>query len=347
MYNFNSISTTNKLLLIIIVPMVFYILKVLGFIFAPLMFAFFIALLFMPSMRWLLRKKVPRILAIILVMLVVGLILTASGAIISLSGKQIIEGKDALYQILDDKVGVVIAPYAEVLGIDTKTYPSTIKSMIFSPQITETLYGNFGQGFTLVQNSLTFLLLTFFFLVLLMAGSMNLEKILGQTLFRSKMRSVKTYMAIEHNIVKFLKVKFFVSLLTGITFGLLALLLGMSFPLFWGILAFALNFVQMIGSVISTLAATLFAFIEIEQPGTVLLAGILFTTVQLLLGSVLEPVLMGRSFSINIIAVLIMLMFWGYMWEIPGLILSIPITVLIKTMLEQFESTRLISRLMS
>lgn len=347
MYNFNSIATTNKLLLIIIVPMVFYILKVLGFIFAPLLFAFFIALLFMPSMRWLLRKKVPRILAIVLVMIVSGLLLAAAGTVVSLSGKQIVEGKDALYQVLDAKVGGIIAPYAEILGIETDTYPSTIKSMIFSPQVTETLYGNFGQGFTLVQNSLTFLLLTFFFLVLLLAGSMNLEKIMGQTLFTSKMRSVKTYMTIEHNIVKFLKVKFFVSLLTGIAFGLLAMAFGMSFPLFWGLLAFALNFIQMIGSVLSTLAATLFAFIEIEQPGTVLLAGLLFTGAQLLLGSVLEPVLMGRSFSINIIAVLIMLMFWGYMWELPGLILSIPITVLIKTMLEQFESTRLISKLMS
>ncbi|MDO8896569.1 MAG: AI-2E family transporter [Bacteroidales bacterium] len=347
MFKINEISTTNKLLLAITIPLSFYILKVLGFIFAPLMFAFILTLVFMPSLRWLLKRKIHRIVAIVLVMIVMSLGVFLSVVLVRQIGKEIIDGKEELYQKLDAKVGKTIAPYAEFLGIDTNTYPSAIKSILFSNQVTETIYGNFGQTFTLVQRTLTFILLTIFFLVLLLAGSLNLEKMMGQTLFTSKMRSVKTYMSIEQNIVKFLKVKLFVSILTGLTFGLLCWLFGISFPLFWGLFAFALNFVQMIGSLVVTILGTLFAFIEIEQPGTILLIGLLFTSIQLLFGSVLEPILMGKSFSINIIAVLIMLMFWGYMWGIPGLILSIPITVLLKTLLEQFDGTRLFAKLMS
>jgi predicted PurR-regulated permease PerM len=67
----------------------------------------------------------------------------------------------------------------------------------------------------------------------------------------------------------------------------------------------------------------------------------------MLMGGVLEPVLMGKSFSINVITILIMLMFWGYLWGIPGLIMSIPITVFLKIIFEQFPKTQVIAGLIS
>jgi AI-2 transport protein TqsA len=71
------------------------------------------------------------------------------------------------------------------------------------------------------------------------------------------------------------------------------------------------------------------------------------TLVQVLFGSILEPIYMGKSFSINIISVLIMLMFWGFIWGVPGMIMSIPITVFLKIILEQFEPTKVVARLLS
>ncbi|KAF0129840.1 MAG: hypothetical protein FD155_2084 [Bacteroidetes bacterium] len=343
----NDTTTTNKLLLILIIPLVFYLLKIFGFIFAPLMIAFFITLLFMPLIRWQLRKKIPRVPAITLVMLIVIIGVTALLYLIKLSGKEILEGKDDLYQLLDNKVGILIAPYAQMIGIETDTYPSTIKSILFSKQIGDLIFGHFGETITIIQETGTLLLMTLFFLVLLLAGSLNLETMLGQTLFRNKIHSVRTYMIIERSIARFLKVKFLVSLFTGIGFGLIAWIAGLSFPLFWGLLAFALNFVQMIGSIVSTAMVVVYAFIEINQPQTVLLLAIAFTMVQVIFGSILEPILMGKSFKINIIAILIMLMFWGFMWGIPGLILSIPLTVFIKTLMEQFPVTQNIAKLMS
>ena len=343
----NETATTNKLLLILVIPLIFYLLKVFGFIFAPLMLAFFITLLFMPTIRWLSRKKIHRIAAISLVLLIVVIGISGLFYLMKLSGRDIIEGKDALYQLLDNKVGQYIAPFAERLGIKTTTFDSPIRSIIFSEQISEMIMGSFGETITILQQTTSLLLMTLFFLVLLLAGSLNLETMLGETLFSNKIKSVRTYMVIEKSIARFLKVKFFMSLFTGIGFSLIAWVAGLSFPLFWGLLAFALNFVQMIGSIVSTAMAIIYAFIEINQPHTVLILAIGFTMVQVIFGSVIEPILMGKSFKINIIAILVMLMFWGYLWGVPGLVVSIPMTVLIKTLLEQFQGTQKIAKLMS
>lgn len=343
----NELSTTNKILTGFAVVLGFYILKELSFIFAPLMLAFILTLLFMPMMRRLLRRGLHRVLALSIVTSVVVLLGLGFALVTKLSGRQIIDNQEAVFQKFDARLGHAVAPYAGTLGIELDNSKSVTRALLESKQVNEFIFGNFAQTLNSVQRTLTFLFLTLFFLVLLLTGSVNLEKLMGQTLFSTKTRSVKTYIAIEQSVVKFLEVKAFVSLLTGIAFGLIAWGMGISFPLFWGLLAFALNFVQMIGSVVVTVLAILFAFIELDSSTSVLFAALMFTATQLLLGSVLEPILMGKSFRINILAVLFMLMFWGYMWGIPGIILSIPITVIIKTLLEQFRSTRSLSRLLS
>lgn len=343
----NELSTTNKILIGFAVVLGFYILKELSFIFAPLMLAFILTLLFMPLMRRLLRRGIHRILALSMVTSVIVIMGLSFAFVIKLSGRQIINNQEAVFQKFDRRLGHAVAPYAGMLGIELENGKPVTRTILESKQINELIFGNFAQTLGSVQRTLTFLFLTLFFLVLLLTGSVNLEKLMGQTLFSTKTRSVKTYIAIEQSVVKFLEVKAFVSLLTGIAFGLISWGMGISFPLFWGFLAFALNFVQMVGSVVVTVLAVLFAFVELDTSTSVFIVASLYTATQLIFGSVLEPILMGKSFRINILAVLFMLMFWGYMWGIPGIILSIPITVIIKTLLEQFRSTKGISKLLS
>jgi predicted PurR-regulated permease PerM len=103
----------------------------------------------------------------------------------------------------------------------------------------------------------------------------------------------------------------------------------------------------MIGSVVVVIMLSLFAFIELEPTGTLLLFILILIGLQVLFGSVLEPIFMGKTFAINIITVFIMLMFWGYIWGIPGMIMAIPITVFIKIILEQFPKTKTIASLMT
>jgi len=344
---FNDTSVTNKLLLIIVIPLIFYILKVLNFIFVPLMFAFFISLLFIPLIRKLSKKGIPKIVSLLLILLISAAVIFGIVKLISLTGQEVSSGKEALFRTLDDKVGQLIAPYAENLKIGTDEGGSTIKSILMNQEVSRHLFGGFGDTFMFVQQTLIMVLMTLFFLVLILAGSFNFKLLTENTTIMRRIQTLKTYLAIEKSIVKFIKVKFLTSFLTGLGFGLIAWFFGLSFPIFWGLFAFSINFVQMIGSVIATILAVLLAFIELESPGTILLVALLFTGVQVLFGSVLEPVLMGKSFSINVLTVLVMLMFWGYLWGVPGMILSIPITVLIKTMLQQFSSGEKLARFMS
>lgn len=347
MLDINNLKTTNKLLLIIAIPLVFYILKLLSFIFIPLVLALFIALVFMPLVRWFTKKKVPSIISLITVLLILASSIFVVIKVIQLSGKEVAAGKSELYQRMDQKLGDHVVPYAEMLGIDTESHNSIIKSIVFDEKVGGLIYDQFGATFGVLRQTVSLILLTLFFLVLLLAGSLNFKDILQETVFKQHTRTIKTFMTIENNVVKFLKVKFFVSACTGLGFSLVCIIFDISFPLFWGLFAFAINFVQMVGSIISTVLVSIFTLIEMQFPGTALFAILLFTGVQVAFGSIIEPIMLGKSFSINIVTVLIMLMFWGFLWGVPGLILAIPITALVKTILEQFSNTHFLARLMS
>jgi len=206
---------------------------------------------------------------------------------------------------------------------------------------------NVGKILGFANRTVTMILMTLFFVVLLLAGSVNLQVIMKDILFKQEFASVKTFIKIEKDIYKFLIVKFLMSLFTGIGFSLACYFFDVSFPIFWGVFAFSINFVQMIGSVIAVVLITLFAFVEIDAPTTLFLFFAVVGGVEILFGAILEPIFMGKTFSINVIAILVMLMFWGYLWGVPGMIMSIPITVLLKIILDQFPRTQKLGKLLA
>src|SRR5690606_22375874 len=163
------------------------------------------------------------------------------------------------------------------------------------------LVNNFGSTFGFVSSFLTALLMTTFFAVLWLAESINIEKLLNKTLLKKKHTSIKTFRKIEKDLIKFIKVKFFVSFLTGVGISLACYAFDVSFPVFWGLFAFLINFVQMVGSFITIILLSIFAFVELETSSTLLFFIIAISGVQVLFGSILEPIFMGKSFSINII----------------------------------------------
>jgi len=189
--------------------------------------------------------------------------------------------------------------------------------------------------------------MTAFFLILWLLESINLQKLLSNTLFKQNFSSVKVFFKIEKDLIKFMKVKFLISLFTGVGFTLACLAFDVSFPIFWGLLAFTINFIQMIGSFVSVILLTLFAFVELDATGTLLFFILAISAVQVVMGGILEPVFMGKSFSINIITILVMLSLWGFIWGIPGLIMAIPLTVFLKIIFEQFPNTKILASLIS
>lgn len=335
----NQRRTTNILLLIIAIPLVFYLLKILSFIFIPLIFSMFIALLFLPLMRWLGRRNVPKFVSIIIVLLLVTGSVMLGIELIQLSSREILATKSEFFPKAEAKLADLRIYLLDNFGIEFEQ-DKNVLAQFFEKE-------NLGTTIGYLRKFLTMLLMTAFFVVLWLGESINVHKLLNSTVLKQRHTSIKAFMKIEKDLIKFIKVKFLVSALTGLFTGLMCVFFDVSFPIFWGLFAFAINFVQMVGSFISVILLSIFAFVELEPASTLIFFIVAITMVQVTFGAILEPIFMGKSFSINIIAVLVMLMFWGFLWGIPGLIMAIPITVFLKIILEQFPSTKVIASLLS
>lgn len=338
-----DLKTTNILLLFIVIPLAFYLLKILSFIFIPLIFSMFIALLFLPLMRWLTKKKVPNPIGVFLVVIIIVGFLKLGGEVIQLTTNEIMATQESFMAKAETKIIDLVVSVESFFGMERAQGENVLLHYLKD----DSLMKNFGSTFDFLRSTVTMTLMTVFFVVLLLSESFNFEKLLNSTIFKRRHTSVKTFIKIEKDILKFVVVKFVISLFTGVGFGLACLFFDVSFPLFWGLFAFLINFVQMVGSVISVVLLALFAFVELDPTGTLLFFIIVITGVQVLMGGVLEPIFMGKTFSLNVITVLVMLMLWGYIWGIPGLIMSIPITVFLKILLEQNPKTQMIADLMS
>lgn len=337
----------RKLLLIIVVPLVMYLLSVLSTIFIPLAFGLFGALLFSPLMRWLKRKGVPNILGVVIVLLIVASGLKGAYEMVQLTGKELTNADDDFREKFEDRLNDLVSPINEYMGIQPKEDETKLHAFMNDEKISANLFGNVGSGLNLAKNFVTMLLMTLFFMVLLLAGSVNMQKVMELLIFKQRFASVKTFRQIEKDIFKFIVVKVILSFFTGLGFSLACYAFDVSFPIFWGLFAFLINFIQMIGSVISVIVLTIFALVELNLTGSLLFFIIIITGVQALFGGIIEPILMGKSFSINTVTVLIMLALWGFIWGIPGLILSIPLTALIKKIMEKFPGTAVYARIMS
>ncbi|MEO8934588.1 MAG: AI-2E family transporter [Xanthomarina sp.] len=335
----DKLKTTNILLLAIVVPLVFYLLKILSFILIPLVFSMFIALLFLPIMRWLAKKRIPKPVGILVVILLIAVGLKIGAELVHISSKEIMHSDSEFFVKAEEKLTDLLVVIQETFGLQKETKQSILKQFVQKE--------NIGGTIEFVRKTITMTLMTAFFVVLWLAESINVQKVLNSTILKQRHTSLKTFFKIEKDLIKFIKVKFFISLATGIGTGLACLFFDISFPIFWGLFAFLINFVQMVGSIITVVLLAAFAFIELDPTSTLFFFVLSITGVQVLFGTILEPIFMGKSFSLNVITVLVMLMLWGFIWGVPGLIMSIPLTVCIKIILDQFPETKVLSNILS
>ncbi|WP_040492507.1 AI-2E family transporter [Xanthomarina gelatinilytica] len=335
----DKLRTTNILLLVIVVPLIFYLLKILSFIFIPLVFSMFIALLFLPIMRWLGKKNIPKPISILIVVLIIAAGMKIGVELIQISSREILNSDTEFFSKAEEKFDNLFLLAQETFGFKLEDKESVLKQFIAKD--------NIGDSINFIQRTLTMVLMTTFFVVLWLAESINIQKVLNSTILKQRHTSLKTFFKIEKDLIKFIKVKFFISLATGIGTGLACVFFDVSFPIFWGLFAFIINFVQMVGSIITVILLSIFAFIELDPTSTLFFFILSITGVQVLFGSILEPIFMGKSFSLNVITVLVMLMLWGFIWGVPGLIMAIPITVFIKIILDQFPETKVLSDILS
>lgn len=152
---------------------------------------------------------------------------------------------------------------------------------------------------------------------------------------------------INEAIRAYFSVKLTVSLITAFTSYLIMLAVGLDFALFWAFLIFLLNFIPNIGSLIATVFPALLALIQFDTltPFVIILVGV--GAIQVIVGNLIEPRMMGSSLNISSLVVILALTLWGALWGITGMILSVPITVIMMIVLAQFPATRPLAILLS
>lgn len=140
---------------------------------------------------------------------------------------------------------------------------------------------------------------------------------------------------------------FVTAVLQGGTVFLLALALRLDFAFVWALLAFLLNFLPTVGSTIAVIPPTLFALLQFDGFGRPLAVFLSMATLQLVMGNYVDPLIQGRFVSLSPVMVLTSIVFWGWIWGVPGALLGVPITVGIVVATDHFAKTRWIARLLS
>lgn len=156
------------------------------------------------------------------------------------------------------------------------------------------------------------------------------------------------YMEVDLRIRRYINIKVALSFLTGVLVWASLSIIGLDMAMVFGLLAFLLNFVPTVGSLVATFLPIPLAFAQFEGRWGMIAAVILVPgTVQMLIGNVIEPKLMGEGLDLHPVTVLLALSFWGLIWGIPGMVLAVPITAVIRILFLHFDTVRPLAMLMA
>jgi AI-2 transport protein TqsA len=304
---------------------------------AWLLFAIFLAVIGTPPVLWLERKRVPYMVAVLLVVAGMATGLVVMGALVGASLNSFYTDLPTYQALLQKRIltlqaflaahGITITDTLLVHQID----PEAVKKWTFS------LLSGLGSAmFELVMILIT---VTFIFLEA-RSFSFKLHAILGDPQI-----GIHLFMRFIHDIRRYMDIKTVMSLTEGILIVVLLYILGVDFPILWGFLAFLLHYVPNIGGFIAAVPAVLLAFIELGI-GRAVQVAIGYLAVEFILGNLLEPMLMGRRLGLSTLVVIVSLIFWGNLLGIAGVVLCIPLTMTLKFVCENNKNTRWIAVLL-
>jgi len=160
-----------------------------------------------------------------------------------------------------------------------------------------------------------------------------------QAAMKSSPETFENLTSIAGDVKKYLAVKTAISLATGLLIAVWLTILGVKYPIVWGLIAFLLNFVPNIGSIIAAIPACALAFLQLGA-GSAALAGMGYLVVNIVIGNFIEPRIMGQRLGLSTLVVFLSLIFWGWVLGPMGMLLSIPLTMTVKIILQSYPETR-------
>ena len=344
----NNIVTIKNILLLFMGIVIVLVIKELSALLIPLTFAIFIGILLQPVIAYLDRKGWPYMLSItVITVLTLGFVFLV-GLIVFDTGLQIVDQKDKLLTQIGNKLNSLVIQFESIPGFSAlkeRDFTETLYQ-ILSPEM---MLNTSGMVATEVGNFVFNLVLSAIYLVAVLGSIVKYEKYISYLEGDDdigKQRLLKAFIEIKDAVASYMKVKFFTSLSTGAFFGIICWSFGVDFALFWGFLAFMLNFIPTVGSIMATIPPVLLGLIQIDNGSSYLFFILLLIATQFVWGNVVEPLMMGSKVALNTVAVILGLVIWGYIWGIAGMLLSVPLIVLARVILAQIPDADLIVKLM-
>jgi predicted PurR-regulated permease PerM len=341
MHDQNVVSTGsigNSLVILASIVIIIAGLQAAATLVTPLHLAIFFALVSLPPYRWLRKKKVPTVVALLFVIFIYAGILMASGLIINTTvnefsasipkyQERLSAEQEAGLQWLE-KTGLPIPQ----IGLLDAVSPSSL--MVIAGDALGQIANFLANGF-LVGLTVIFMLLE----------TATFADKLRQTL-KNPEESLPRIRHFSSTVQRYLALKTIISLSTGFLVWTWLTILGVDFALLWGFVAFLLNYIPNVGSIIAALPAVLLAFAQMGiGPAILTLAG--YLVINNVIGNIIEPRIMGKGLGLSTLVVFVSLIFWGWVFGVVGMLLAIPLTMVFKIGFDSSPHTRWIARLMS
>jgi predicted PurR-regulated permease PerM len=299
-------------------------------ILVPFLLAAFIAIICGPPMFWLQRRGLPTWLALLSVIFTVFLFGLLLALVVGTSVGDFTQNLPDYEAKIRQQISAVV-PWLERLGVKVSGR-ELLK--IFDPGAAMKLFGTLLTALgNMVTNGLLVLLTVIFMLLEASSFPAKLRTILGRD------ASLAGFDHFVHNVQHYMVIKTLISLGTGLLIGLWLAILGVDYALLWGVLAFLLNYVPNIGSIIAAVPAVLLALVQLGILHAALVAAG-FLAVNLGIGGVIEPRFMGRGLGLSTLVVFLSLLFWGWLLGPVGMLLSVPLTMTARIALDSREDTR-------
>ncbi|NOY61790.1 MAG: AI-2E family transporter [Gammaproteobacteria bacterium] len=306
-------------------------------IIVPFLLAIFLAIISAPPLFWLEQRGLPKALAMLIVAAVVVAVAVFVGSVVGASVNDFSQNLPA-YQARFETELIALNQWAAEWGVavtDTQLLQLLDPAVAFGlmAKLLNSLGGIFGNAFLI--------LLTVLFMLFEASGFPNKLR----AAFGESSSSVGHFRDFSDKVNRYLAIKTATSLLTAVVIYLWLLFLGVDYPLLWAMLAFFLNYVPNIGSIIAAVPVVLLAVVQLDGSHALWVA-VGYLVVNNVVGNFIEPRFMGIGLGLSSLVVFLSLIFWGWILGPVGMFLSVPLTITLKIALDSSEQTRWIAILL-
>lgn len=336
-------------------------LKAAAGLFVPVLLAFFIATVSFPITNWLRNHRVPRWLAVLLTVLVdfaflAGVVVIAVILVGNFGEEWTGTGPSdpsSYKSLMEQKIGelsnFIVAQLEKRNFEDARV---TVDNYFRTKALDQLEQIDFEQVWSLsagVVGRVASFFGTSFFVMLMTVFMLTEARMYGRRLTaicEAKGPDFERLFSATRDIQRFLGIKTVISLITGFLAGFLCWVADLDFFILWGILAFALNYIPVVGSVIAGVPPMILALLVSGGPHALAVATG-YIAINVFLGNFVEPMMMGSRFGISTLMVILSVMFWGWLWGPVGMLLAVPLTMLIKVAMLNSEDFRWLAVAMS